>query len=536
MLLRGGHIYATGDPFSTAMLIVDGTVAWVGSDGAALAHADGVDVTVDLDGGLVTPAFVDAHVHLTLTGLGLISADLRPARCAADVLAAVANAAANTSGPILGQGWDETNWRDPALPTRSEIDAAAHGRAVFLDRIDGHSSFVSSATVHEFHYVRTLDGWSETGPLSRASHGAVRTAVLDALTDDQRREAQRAALNLAAAQGIASVHECAAPHITGSHDLEVLLADRPAHPIEVIGYWGARGIEAIEFAKALGLAGLAGDLCVDGAFGSRTAWCASPYADDATTSGAAYLGVEELADHLIAATRHGLQAGFHAIGDAAVSAITQALRTTATELDPSDVRVARHRLEHVEAAREQDWQVFADLGVVASMQPGFDAAWGGDQGMYAARLGTSRAFGLNDFAAAARAGVTLAFGSDSPVIEMGPWAAVRAAVHHRSGGSSISTRAAFSAHSRGGRRAAKQDDQGLLTPGSPATFAVWAASELVVQVPDERLSAWSTDPRSGTAGLPVLDLGSPLPTTRATVVAGHVAFTDGLLRENSARS
>jgi len=536
MLLRGGHIYATGDPFSTAMLVVDGAVAWVGSDGAALAHADGVDITVDLDGALVTPAFVDAHVHLTLTGLGLLSLDLRGAGCAADVLAAVANAAASTTGPILGQGWDETAWRESVQPTRAEIDSAAGGRVVFLDRIDGHSSIVSSATAHEFPHIRTLDGWSESGPLSRASHGAVRTAVLDALTDDQRREAQRAALNLAAAQGIASVHECAAPHITGAHDLEVLLADRPAHPIEVIGYWGARGAAAIEFAQAHSLAGLAGDLCVDGAFGSRTAWCAAPYADDATTSGAAYLGVEEITDHLVAATRHGLQAGFHAIGDGAVTAITQALRNAATELGQSEVRTARHRLEHVEAAGEQDWQVFADLGVVASMQPGFDAAWGGDHGMYAARLGGSRAVALNNFAAAAKAGVTLAFGSDSPVIEIGPWAAVRAAVHHRSPGSSISTRAAFSAHSRGGRRAAKQDDQGLLTPGSPATFTVWAASELVVQVPDERLSAWSTDPRSGTAGLPELELGAPLPTARATVVAGRVAFTDGLLHENAALS
>jgi len=536
MLLRGGHIYATGDPFSTAMLVVDGAVAWVGSDGAALAHADGVDITVDLDGALVTPAFVDAHVHLTLTGLGLLSLDLRPAASTADVLAAVAKAAASTSGPILGQGWDQTNWPDSTLPTRAEIDAVAGGRAVFLDRIDGHSSFVSSATAQEFAHIKTLDGWSETGALNRASHGAVRTAVLDALTDDQRREAQRTALNMAAAQGIASVHECAAPHITGSHDLEVLLADRPAHPIEVVAYWGARGASAVDFAKAHGLAGLAGDLCADGAFGSRTAWCSNSYADEASTSGAAYLNVEELTEHLVASTRHGLQAGFHAIGDGAVSAIAEALRLTAIEMGAAEVRAARHRLEHVEAAGEPDWQVLADLGVVASMQPGFDAAWGGDLGMYAARLGRARAAELNNFAAAAKAGVTLAFGSDSPVIEMGPWAAVRAAVHHRSAGSSISTRAAFNAHSRGGRRAAKQDDQGLLTPGSPATFAVWSASELVVQAPDDRLSAWSTDPRSGTAGLPQLDPGAPLPATRATVVAGRVAFTDGLLSEKAALS
>ena len=67
-LLRNGSIYSPADPFATAMLIQDGTVAWLGSDAAAEAHADEADETIDLDGALVTPAFVDAHVHATVPG------------------------------------------------------------------------------------------------------------------------------------------------------------------------------------------------------------------------------------------------------------------------------------------------------------------------------------------------------------------------------------------------------------------------------------------------------------------------------------
>jgi predicted amidohydrolase YtcJ len=161
----------------------------------------------------------------------------------------------------------------------------------------------------------------------------------------------------------------------------------------------------------------------------------------------------------------------------------------------------------------------ASCGVVASVQPAFDARWGGEHGMYAERLGIERARGLNPLAAMAAAGVAVALGSDAPVTPLDPWGSVRAAVLHRTRGSGLSARAAFSAHTRGGWRAARRDDAGELVPGAPATFAVWEVpGELVVQVPDARVSAWSTDPRAGVAGLP--DLDGPDPVCRATVVGG----------------
>ena len=67
-LLTNGYIHTPGDPGATAMLIEDGRISWIGHEGAALAHKDGVDTEVDLHGALVTPAFVDGHCHVTATG------------------------------------------------------------------------------------------------------------------------------------------------------------------------------------------------------------------------------------------------------------------------------------------------------------------------------------------------------------------------------------------------------------------------------------------------------------------------------------
>jgi hypothetical protein len=107
------------------------------------------------------------------------------------------------------------------------------------------------------------------------------------------------------------------------------------------------------------------------------------------------------------------------------------------------------------------------------MQPCFDALWGGPDRMYARRLGADRAAQLNRFADLTAAGVPLAFGSDSPVTELGPWAAVQAAVEPADPTAAISAEAAFAAHTRGGWLAAGRPDEGVLVPGAPATFAVW---------------------------------------------------------------
>src|SRR5262249_15087649 len=148
----------------------------------------------------------------------------------------------------------------------------------------------------------------------------------------------------------------------------------------------------------------------------------------------------------------------------------------------------------------------AGWGVVASVQPSFDATWGGPDGMYVQRLGADRGTRLNPFSALASSGVLLALGSDTPVTPVSPWETVRAAVHHRTDGFGVSPRAAFTAHTRGGHRAAGVDDgvTGTLVPGAPATYAVWRAEELLVAAPDSRVQRWSTDPRSRVPALPAL--------------------------------
>ncbi|WP_042368329.1 amidohydrolase [Streptacidiphilus neutrinimicus] len=523
VLLRGGDVYSPADPFATALLMQDGVVAWVGEEGAAESYARDADLVVDLAGALVTPAFVDAHVHATSTGLALTGLDLTACPTLGEALARVrAFVRASGVGPggvLLGHGWDETKWPERRAPSLAELDEAADGAALYLSRTDVHSALASTALrALAGPELPTLPGYLPQGPLSRAAHHAVRAAALGHLTPGQREAAQRATLAHAVTLGIGALHECAGPQISSEADLTGLLALAGAGGgPEVFGYWGELG--AVDTARRLGAVGAGGDLFIDGALGSHTACLHDAYADEQHT-GASYVTADEIAEHVHACTEAGLQAGFHAIGDGALAALVAGVRAVAEKLGLERVRALRHRVEHAELLPPEQIAAFAELGLTASVQPAFDAFWGGESGMYVDRLGAERARTMNPFAALLRAGVPLAFGSDAPVTPLDPWGTVRAAAFHQTPEHRISARAAFTAHTRGGWRALGRDDAGTLVPGAPASLAVWAPTALIVQAPDEIIRNWSTDPRSGVPGLPDLTPGGELPRCLATVVNG----------------
>jgi predicted amidohydrolase YtcJ len=495
-LYRDGRLLAPGDP--TALLVDGDTIAWVGAADAA----GPADRTVDLGGALVTPAFVDAHVHATSTGLALLGLDLTATASLAEALDLVERAARASGGrPLLGHGWDETRWPERRAPTSTELDRASYGSVVYLSRVDVHSAVVSSALLAAVPEVRGLPGWSSTGHLTRDAHHAARRVARETMTAGQRRDAQRATLRRAAELGIGAVHELAGPDLSGTDDLLAIVELAAAEPLPtVLPYWGEAGPSGVDTARKLGAAGAAGDVFADGSIGSHTACFTEPYADAPGERGHQYLTSEEIAEHFVRCTRDGLQGGFHAIGDVAVSAVAAGAAAAATEVGEAPFRAARHRVEHLELVPAGTAETFARLGVVASVQPAFDALWGGDTGLYTDRLGAERSLASNPLAALAAAGVVLAFGSDAPVTPLAPWEGVRAAVHHHAPGSRLGAATAFAAHTAGGWAAARRPG-GELAAGQPAYLAVWDAT-----------------------GFPDLTPGAPPPRCLRTVASGRTIW------------
>jgi predicted amidohydrolase YtcJ len=465
-----------GDRRGRAVHAVDGRIAWIGD----AAEAPAADRVVPGEGALLTPAFVDAHVHATSAGLALGGLDLHSSSSLAAAVASTSAHSEGAAGVVLGTGWDETDWPEQRPLSRRDVDAAVGGRPAYLARVDVHSAVVSTALLDLVPGIAELPGFSATGHLRLDAHHAARQAAFAAVDAGQRTTAQRTFLDAAAGLGIGVVHEMAGPEVSGTDDLAGLLAlAREAPGPQVLGYWGElaeRG--GLDVVRDLGLAGAGGDLFCDGALGSHTAALGAPYTDLPQTSGALRFSTGQLVDHVRACTLAGIQAGFHCIGDAAVAQVIYAVETVAVEHGRPAVRACRHRLEHVELIQPPDVERMRDLGMIASVQPAFDAAWGGTSGMYARRLGVERALATNPFADFSDAGVALALGSDAPVTPLDPWGGVHAAVDHRTPGAGLRPFDAFDAATHGGWHAARAEHPGgPLAVGAPASLALWATED-----------------------------------------------------------
>jgi predicted amidohydrolase YtcJ len=488
-------------------VVQDGVITFVGPDAAARAYATGAPER-DLGGRLLTPAFVDAHLHAVQAGLVAAGLDLHDAASRTDVLdrlAAYANA--RPGRVVIGQGWDERSWPDPRPPDRTELDRAGGGAVVYLARVDVHSAVVSTAVLDRLPGIAAEPGFASSGLLTRSAHHRGRVLVNELLGDDERRAAARWTLQEAARLGLAGVHELGGPHLGPLADLVRVREEAAGLGLDVVTYWGElASADAFARARSVGAAGLAGDLCIDGSVGSRTAALHTAYADG-DSRGARYLSDDEITGHVVDCTRAGLTAGFHCIGDDAVAAAVGGLRRAAEQLGVAAVRQAGHRLEHVEMVAPEDIEVLARLGVAASVQPAFDAAWGGPGELYETRLGEQRAAAMNPFGSLARAGVPLALGTDAPVTPVAGWAMVADAVGHSRADERLSVPTAFAAATEGGHRAAGRVRAGRIAVG-------WRAD----------LAAWDTpagmDPGTG---LPRFDPGAPLPECVLTVAGGRVA-------------
>lgn len=476
-----------GDRPGRALLVTDGRIAWLGpAEGAPAA-----DRVLAGEGALLTPAFVDAHVHATATGLALTGLDLHSSLSLRNAVESVgAHAVAVPTGMVLGTGWDETSWPEGRALTRHDLDVVLGDRPAYLARVDVHSATVSTALLDRIAGIDRLAGFSPDGQLRLDAHHAARQAAFGGIDAAHRRSAQRATLDAAAALGIGSLHEMAGPEVSGVDDLaELLELSAQAPGPRVSGYWGELAeLGGLVVVRELGLAGAGGDLFCDGAFGSHTAALSLPYADRPETSGALRFETGQLAEHIRACTLASIQAGFHVIGDDAVDQVLEAVATVVQELGLAAVRACRHRLEHVEMADERAIARMAFWGMVASVQSAFDAAWGGPEGMYVERLGHARALATNPLGDLVGAGVAVALGSDAPVTPMDPWGGVHAAVDHRTPGAGMRPFDAFDAATHGGWHAVRAEHaDGPLAIGAPADLALWATEHSLSAVLEHRI-------------------------------------------------
>jgi len=405
-------------PGADSVVIEGGRIAAIGRG----LSRPGAQV-IDAGGRLLLPGFIDSHVHLLGGGLSLGGVSLEGARSVEEVLARVrAWAAAHPDAPwIVGRGWSYDLFPG-AMPTRQLLDGATGKRPAVLRAYDGHTSWVNSAAL----------GLSRIGPqdppggrVVREPGGAPAGALLEDAMDlvrPPRASPREMALALRAAQdralraGIVAVHELAAD--AGDVEVYVELAKRGELVLRV---FFSPPLETPLPAAAALRERLSGRL----RFGTLKG-----FVDGVVESGTAHFisegrgGEPALRARVKAAAEAGFSVSLHAIGDGAVRFALDAFAAAPRR---------RHRVEHVEVLDPADARRFAELGVVASMQP-FHAEPSDSPGAGAweKRVG-ARLPHTFPWRELRDAGATLAFGSDWPVMSLDPLRGLAVATSRRNG-------------------------------------------------------------------------------------------------------
>lgn len=421
LLIWGGPVYTNASPATVeAVAVKDGKIVFAGAKAAAQTHLGKATTVIDLKGAALFPGFTDSHAHLRGIGERELSLNLEGSKSAAEAVARVKAylAARKPTGAVWGRGWIETGWPEGRFLERGDLDPIAPDQPLILTRADGHALVANSAALKAAGIDETTAA-PAGGAILKGTDGKLTGMLVDnamalvrklqtAPTEADRRAAFDAAFKVEAAYGW-----------TGVHAMSVAWAD-----VGLLETLNAEGKTPLRVYNAVDV-GQAGPLFAggpratrdgrivtraikmyeDGALGSRGAALFEPYADAPGTTGLILTPPERMREAMAKAKASGIQVATHAIGDRGNAGVLDLM----AEQAPKDLR---WRIEHSQVVRPADLPRFAQLGVIASMQPSHAI---GDLHFAPARLGEARLDGAYAWKSLTKSGAVVVGGSDAPV-------------------------------------------------------------------------------------------------------------------------
>ncbi len=388
LVLKNCRIFGADESEDT-IGIRHGRIAYVGHNEPHAAKK-----SIDLEGKIALPGFIDSHTHLQNLGLSLVRLDLSSTATRAEALEKVAEfAEASKSGSIVGYGWDETQWGEKDYLTRQELDFLKTPAVLY--RKDMHMAVLNSKAL------------SITGIESK--DGAVKEekmALLSSLTDPDENELRKglqAAADYAVSQGITTVRD-----IMGARARNILERDKLPLRVFKLIYDREYAGKSLSDYYSWGV-----KMFLDGSIGSRTAAHSGWSQENLKFSN------EELNARLVGLWKQGIPAAMHAIGETALEQAVMSLKSQKGSL--------RNSVEHFELVFPELLHEIGDSTVVSS-QPNF-LQWSNEGGLYENTLGTEWIGKDNTFRTILDSGVHLAFGSDC--MPMGPSYGIGLAVNSK---------------------------------------------------------------------------------------------------------
>ncbi|MEX6633206.1 amidohydrolase [Hyphococcus lacteus] len=426
-IFTGGPIYTGVEnaPTVEAVAVSEGNILAVGTREIIIDSAGPDPKIVDLAGAALYPGFTDAHAHLLGIGMRELTFNLEGTESIAALVEALSEAVKQADNPksIIGVGWIETGWPEGRMPNRYDLDPVSDDIPVLLIRADGHALVANSAAL----IASNIDDATPDpagGKIERDENG-VATGILidnamtlvqalwDAPNEARKREAYSKAAEVYSSHGWTGLHNMS----VAPENIAIIeeMSDQKDFAIRVYNSIDVAGLDALAEAtprtnKNNHVITRAIKLYIDGALGSRGAALTEPYSDRPENAGLLLMTPDEARPILERAISADIQVNTHAIGDRGNSLLLDWYEQTfARHPDKTDIR---WRIEHAQILHTEDIPRFAELGVIASMQPSHAI---GDMFFAKDRLGADRLEGAYAWRALIDAGAVVAGGSDAPV-------------------------------------------------------------------------------------------------------------------------
>ena len=435
----------------SALAIRDGRIVRGGDDSSILVLKGPHTKLIDLDGHFAMPGFNDAHTHIAYAGQQRLAVDLDGTTSLSDMQSRItAYVAHATPGQwILGGGWDHTKWTSKTLPTRQDLDSVTDGHIAIANSAALAAAHITGSSVAPAGSKIDLDASSApTGIIREEAALALIQKVIPKPDAEVRRKALQLSIDDALAHGVTSVQDFSdwddflvleSMEQTAGGTLPIRVSEWLTFndPVALLKQHQASHPASDPYLHTGMLKGF-----MDGSLGSRTAALLAPYSDDPTNSGLPRYDQKQLDAMTTERAVAGFPIGFHAIGDRANSMALTAFDHAQTERmkrlqsilpqlqasTKSSITVSvttRYRIEHAQVLDPKDFDRFARLHVIASMQPSHlltDMAWAGD------RLGPERVKYAYAWRSFLDHHVVLAFGTDYPVESISPFRGLYAAI------------------------------------------------------------------------------------------------------------
>ena len=426
---------------------------------------------LDAQGCTVMPGFIDSHFHMVQTSLNRRYVDLSQARCFGDIADLIqAEGRKNPEMNLQGIRIDEDKLKEKRLPNRQELDRIWNNSALWLNTYD---YLTSALNTYGMLYYRTPynqvgvefdEKNMPTGIFRKNANDMLRANILNDTDDFFRLDALKQLMPVLAAQGLTTANAMEGGKVYSDRDAEFInetIKSRRVY-LDMELFFQTLDLDRI---RRMGLKRVGGCLYVDGTFSSRNAAISFDYADAPGVRGTLYFTQEMLDTFVKKCYDRDLQLALYTIGD---RAIDMALRAHERAVLLTGNTSLRHRLEHAELPREEHMRKAADMGIIFSMQPAYEAQWGGGGRMYSQRLGEHYRE-TNPFRSLLDHGVRICGGSDSDTTEINYIKAIYDAVNHPVAEHRVSTMEAIRMFTSDGAYAiGKESEKGILKPGALA--------------------------------------------------------------------